>query len=245
MAKTYSVGWRSLLKEITDIDEEYSKYSRAYTEVERLKLLEKRKKKVEFQFANISKGVTGELFESVEKLQSTRERLQLYKKSELKSWDSAKLQSEYGVMSVVLDMATVGTDNMTGDTTFARVKKLWKEASDSGDKYKIRALADLLDGIIVKAPDRDEALQINGIKFEAQKTLQELRETPDIAKTKQEVQTAFDGFSSTLREYKRAGEAINASSGFDWNIRNLRIKEDEDRLPFIEIMETGKMSPGE
>jgi len=237
MANLSYSGWRQSLKELKEMNEEYSKYYPTYTEAEKMKYRKSFNSKRDFSRNAISDGITKELFDSIEKVNKQRELLALYKKSELKSWDSAKLQAEYGVTSVILDMATVGTNPMTGDITSARVEKLWKEARDSGDKYKIRALADLLNGVLVKVEDEEERLRINGIKLEASETLKKIRETPDIERTKQEVKTSFDEFSLKLREYERIGELIDMSGELEWRIRNMRFGEDEEHIPYIEMLE--------
>lgn len=229
-----NTDWRTKLKEIMDIDSEYSRFKATMTPTELQKLADRRKALKDSYQRLITDSASKELMAQVENVKRKRETLQKYKKAENNSWDSAKLSSEYAVMSVILDMALVAQNKMTGDTVSTRVEKLWKEARTSENKYKIKALADLLDGVAVKA-EMEEARKVNLTKIEAQELINKLRETPEILKSKDEIQTAFEEFSQALREYRETGRVLGEETSYDWNIRELRIYEDEDGLPEVEI----------
>jgi len=230
MAKT---DWRKFLAEIKKTDEEYNKYGQAMTPLEVGKLTEKKQSLKQTYFSYISSEVKQELKDKIKQVQDKRDILQLRKKGESNSWDSAKLFAEYGVMSVILDMSLVAQSPALGDTVSARVKKLFEEAKTSENKYKLRALADLLDGVSVKA-EMEEARKVNSIKADAQKIVNNLRETPGIIEAKDAVRTAFEDFSQTLREYRDAGRTIGEETNFDWHIRELRLFTDEDGVPGVE-----------
>lgn len=237
MANIYKTDWRKSLAEIKATDAEYNKYGKAMTPLELSKLTEKKQSLKESYRKYISDGVTQELNEKIEQIKRKRDALQVKKKAESNSWDSAKMSSEYGIMSVVLDMTLVAQNPALGDTVSKRVEKLWKEAQTSENKYKIRALSDLLDGVIVKA-EMEEARKVNLVKLEAQKLVSDMRETPEIIKAKDEVQKSFEDFSQTLREYRDAGRTLGEETNFDWNIRNIRLVTDEDGLPAVEEINT-------
>ena len=232
---SYAPGWRARLKEIEALNEEYRKYYAIRTPVESSILSEKKLTALSNHSKIIWSGIEAELFDKARKVQLRREILQSYKRQEIDSWDSVKLATEYGVMSVILDMALVAQNQMTGDTAYPRILKLYKEVEISKNKYKLRALAELLDGVIMKNPNREEALRLDELKNKVKRAVEGLRETPDIIKARDEVQNSFEDFSQTVREYKRIGVTIDSEISFEMTLNKLNISKDDEGLGKVEI----------
>jgi hypothetical protein len=214
--------------------------------------LEKKKLLLQANLRRIIDGAVNELLSKAEDVRLSRAIYDRYKRDEINSWDSAKLQSAYGVMRVLLEMSIAGAGSgaggAKGDTAKERIEKLFKEVKDSQDKYKLRSFTDLLDGVIVKVREPDEARAINGLKFEADNMLNSLRETPDITKFRDGVLTSFEQFSQTLREFRQVsieseqGDAqdVYSTGAFGDIFHRLDISKDEDGVPVVKVMDTDK-----
>jgi hypothetical protein len=231
-----NVGWRAKLAEIEAVNAEHAKYSQVLSPLDEAKLREKKKSLQDAYGSYIMTDISKELQESIKKVELQRNKYQLAKKREYNSWDSAKLSSQYGVTSVILDMLLVGVP-ANSVTVPERVEKLFNEAKASEDKYSIRALADLLPGTMAKMKSED-AVKINHIRDEADSIIKEMRETPEILKAKDEVFKVFEEFSQVLRDYKMVGRSLGESTNMDWNIRELEVYRDDDGVPAVEMIKT-------
>jgi len=240
--------WKTKYQELLRVKDELIKYSMTMTPVEQAKLMEKKKLLLQANLRRIIDGSINELLSKAENVRLSRAIYERYKRDEINSWDSAKLQSAYGVMRVLLEMNLAGVGSVIGEKAQDRIKKLFKEVKDSQDKYKLRSFTDLLDGVITKVGDIDEARAINLMKFEANNILNSLRETPDITKFRDGVFTSFEQFSQTLREFRQVsieteeGDAqdIYSTGAFGDIFHRLDISKDEDGVPVVKVMDTDK-----
>lgn len=82
---------------------------------------------------------------------------------------------------------TAGKDSIFGSGPGAseRVKKLYEEYQNSGDPYKQRASAEVLQGISTQGLQRDDAINIRILGHEAENRLLQLRETEEIQKAEE------------------------------------------------------------
>ena len=236
-----NTGWRAKLAEIEAVNAEHSKYSQVLSPLDDAKLQEKKKSLQDAYGSYIIKDISSELQASIEKVELQRNKYQLAKKKEYNSWDSAKLSSEYGVTSTILDMSLVGQNVSKGDTAPKRIERLFNEAKTSGDKYKLRAYADLLEGVMTKM-SVEEATKINHCKTEADSLVKEMRETPEILKERDRVFEVFEGFAQALRDYREVGRTLGESTNMDYEIRELVVDRDDDGVPLVSMQDRNALT---
>jgi len=238
--------WTENLKVLRELNEELRKRSMVMTPYERQKVESQRNSLRKSCHLGIVSGASDYLTGKINAFKFERKLYEKARSKEINSWDSAILSSTYGIMSVLLNMSIVGTNPMIGDTKSNRIRKLYKEAVDSGDKYRLRAFNDLLPGITAKITnDLEESRKVNAVNLESQTLVDKLRETEEIKTARDKAQNAYEDFNKSLREVKNISVDIGdgeidhplATGQLADLYHRIQVYRDEQGEPVIELLE--------
>ena len=83
---------------------------------------------------------------------------------------------------------------MVRKTTDKRLEKLYSEVFQSGDKYKQRAICEVMTSMQGKSSDPDVRMVLNRYEQQAKQDIEKVRTTPDIEKAEQEAQTDWQNY---------------------------------------------------
>ena len=183
-----SPTWHERVKEIKVAREHLSKYEAMMTPYEREMRSKEIHEKIHSYYPTIYGGVKKAWDGWINEYKNATTRLADAKAKEYAKWDPAKLGAEMQTFKLLADQqlssgkdATFGT----GPGASERVKKLYEEYQKSGDPYKQRASAEVLQGISTQGLKRDDAVGIRILGHEAEGRLLQLRNTEEIQKAEE------------------------------------------------------------
>jgi len=227
------------LDEIKKNLEDWRLYGAAYTPAEQAK----KSKELHDLRANNAQTVASRavdnLIDKARDVEIEYKLLTAKRKAEAQSWDAAKLAPELGVASVLLDMSLKAADPVK------TVKNLWAEVKQTGDRYKIRALAEVLPGLVAKTGNLDHQLAFNGVLTEARSKVVQIRNTPDIQKADQDTRAAFMNYQAAVREFRETAQLMDeadpvhplAVGTYGMAFRRIRTFTDDHGTPTLRILE--------
>jgi len=199
---TARLGWRGIVNKIKESDKEFNKYWSIASDMEKSKGLEKRKNQVARYKSVIIEGMLKEHRSYAKDVQRAEELMRLAQKEEINSWDTSKLAGEMDLASKRIDRALKTEDPVT------RINDMVKEADQSKDKYKIRALAEELTGEGKQMAEFRDRADINWLSKVQDKKLRAIR-TSDRMKSAQEVANqAYDNYEAKKGDLCSISELI-------------------------------------
>jgi hypothetical protein len=127
-------------------------------------------------------GMLAEMNGAIDGYQAAQSKLLAARQMEARSWDAGKLAAELNVSTALVNMAVkTHNDPMRGGPTAAqRLQAIWEDAQLSGDKHKIRALAEVLQSTRDSIDDHDTRITAGVITTQAAAKVNELRQTSEI-----------------------------------------------------------------
>ncbi|GEM_PF-3568513 len=189
-------NWNTAAVEIGNARRELSKYESIMTPYERQTISKSIQEQVERDYSMIYQGAKAYLFEKTAAYKRAVDGIELARRGEINSWDSGKLGTEMHTFQMRIDQEARINNEVAGLSRGpdfpARVKKLYREAQDSGDRYKERAAAEVLRGINIDKMPKEKAVEIRMLIREAEADLDELRITPQMQNAVQEINKAAE-----------------------------------------------------
>ena len=196
--------WQDRVKEIKVAREHLSKHEAMMTPYERKMRSEEIHEKIHAYYPTVYSGVKSAWEGWINEYHKATAKLAEAKAKEYNKWDPAKLGAEMQTFKLLVEQKL----SPASDSIFAggpgpseRVKKLYEEYQKSGDPYKQRASAEVLQGISTQGLKRDEAVNIRILGHEAESRLLQLRET-------EEIQKAEEAYVESARELFRQRENL-------------------------------------
>jgi hypothetical protein len=176
--------WQGMIKELREAKQERDRLYSIMTAYERQTVAEfiggtreKYRPAIEAGALAVWEGAKANLKAALANVEAQRRKV-------ANSWDASKLTPEMQVYSMRIDQATKAD---AGRPDLEALQAIYQEAKDSGDKYKARAAAEALQGLVSKIPagaqDKHgiDARQIaNGIAKQARRDLQALQSSPEL-----------------------------------------------------------------
>lgn len=230
------------------------------TEYERVSAERAYMAKKERLYPEIVQGAREMMSAAISKYKSAQASGASAKKYELARWDSARLSNEMRVTEQLVSAALkVGSNPFTGETPVKALEQIYREAMASGDIHEMRGCCEVmraaLAGVSASGAPQEVRLAANRLAQEAERQLEELRETPGMKAAALELSEATVALlevreqvceiSKTL-DGIRADEALN-SNAFSFIVRQVGtgraggIVIYDERSPEVTGVESGVM----
>lgn len=188
-------SWKDDLNRIKFAREKLNREQGIMTPHERQAHAERLHDEIRMVYPRIYKGVKSNLDEAIHKYQNAKTNTAKAKADEINSWDTAKLDSE---MNAFRSMVKSALDNpgdplAGGSGPSKRIEMLYQEAVASQNPLKIRAAADVLDGLSLPKLPIDQAGAIRITTRKAVEARESIRKTDQImAAEKSEAEAAIE-----------------------------------------------------
>ena len=183
-----SPTWHERVKEIKVAREHLSKYEAMMTPYEREMRSKEIQDKIHSYYPTIYGGVKKAWEGWINEYNKATARLADAKAKEYAKWDPARLGAEMQTFKLLADQQlSAGKDTVFGSGPGAseRVKKIYEEYQNSGDPYKQRASAEVLQGISTQGLQREDAVGIRLLGHDAESRLIQLRSSEEIQKAEE------------------------------------------------------------
>jgi len=208
---TTAVGWRAMAKEITTARAEYRANRTKMSRYEAEKIArEFDSMKARYQ-PRIEAEAIAEWKAAVDKFSRAKQRANTAWVKENISWDIHKLNDEAEYYRRMIEAEALRKNTaVTGDTAAQALRDIWEDAQRSGDKYKIRAAAEILQTAVAKfnnAPLEIRA-KIDSLGQEARREIATIRVTDELRVTHAEKDNAWNELQAIRAEMERAHTAI-------------------------------------
>lgn len=200
-------SYKDLLKEIRTAKEEYQKAAPLMSEWQRQTIAaDIREKKAAYSGA-IYQAVKTEMDTAIVAYKNALIKTAAARTKEIASWESGKLRDELELAKIRVQNAFENRE--PGRTVTSRVKAIYEDALASGDRYKIRAVAEVLNGAgwNSKLP-RGEGAGIDIIGGQAAEQLQKMLRTDAVIEAEQGEARAAEQLVNTRNEVYKVGELM-------------------------------------
>jgi hypothetical protein len=179
--------WQGMVDHLKKANQEYRAASGIMTPYERQSIGQSIAEKREQLRPTIEAGALAVWEGAKANLKAALANVEAQRRKATNSWDDGKLAPIMQVYSMRIDQATKAD---AGRPDLAALQAIYAEAKDSGDRYKIRAAAEALQGVVSKipagsAPDphgTDARMIANGIAKRAGRDLEALKTSPELTK---------------------------------------------------------------
>lgn len=178
-----STNWKDAVKEIQEAKKEIHRKEQIMTDYERDLYGRTVKDKVHQKYGMILKGVAEELENTISKYKTAKASTSTAIAKEINTWEAGKLQSELNLAQSRFGMITTGPSTNAfggGPGIVDAARKIYQEAVASGDRYKIRAAAEALQGSAAIHWKGKDAVGMQQLSQEAKENLDNLRFTDEI-----------------------------------------------------------------
>ncbi len=188
--------WLSKLNQIKEARSEYNKIERILTPYERQTIFGNIKADAEANYSRVYNGVKARLDAAVGNYKAAAAKRAAAIAKEINSWDAGKLNDELQAFSTRVNMEVSKKDAQgiySGQPAAARIEALYQEALASGDRYKVRAAAEVLRAADVEKLPSEQQMQVQLLARAASDNLEALRNTDDI-------QNAIDHENAAIKQ---------------------------------------------
>lgn len=188
--------WLSKLNQIKEARSEYNKIERILTPYERQTIFGNIKADAEANYSRVYNGVKARLDAAVGNYKAAAAKRAAAIAKEINSWDAGKLNDELQAFSTRVNMEVGKKDAQgifSGSPAAARIEALYQEALASGDRYKMRAAAEVLRAADVEKLPSEQQMQVQLLARAASDNLEALRNTDDI-------QNAIDHENAAIKQ---------------------------------------------
>jgi hypothetical protein len=145
-------------------------------------------------------------------LQAAIKNVEREKRKVTNSWDASKLAAEMQVMQMRVDQA-VKAD--AGRPDLPALQRISLESQESGDRYKVRARAEIFQSIVSKIPPgnqdkhgNDARVVANRMAECASRDLATLRTSPELTQAEELKAAKIDELTQARRELFRTAEVL-------------------------------------
>lgn len=194
--------WRDMVKTVKDAKIEMARAWNIMTQYEQMSIQESIYAQREQYRPSIEAGILGGLKPAQKNLEAALKNVEAEQRKITNSWEAPRLAAEMQVASMRIDQAAKAD---AGRFDLAAVQAIYREAQDSGDRYKQRAAAEAMQSLVSKVPagsstdphGGDILLTVNRMAKQAGRDLEALKTSEGLVKA----QTVAD---ARVNEYKLA-----------------------------------------
>lgn len=208
--------WLSKLNQIKEARSEYNKIERILTPYERQTIFGNIKADAEANYSRVYNGVKARLDAAVGNYKAAAAKRAAAIAKEINSWDAGKLNDELQAFSTRVNMEVGKKDAQgifSGQPAAARIEALYQEALASGDRYKVRAAAEVLRAADVEKLPSEQQVQVQLLARAASDNLEALRNTDDIQNAIDQENAAIKQMQDEQRFVREAGAVMFDEGG--------------------------------
>ena len=208
--------WLSKLNQIKEARSEYNKIERILTPYERQTIFGNIKADAEANYSRVYNGVKARLDAAVGNYKAAAAKRAAAIAKEIKSWDAGKLNDELQAFQMRVNMEVGKKDAQgifSGSPAAARVKQIYQEALASGDRYKMRAAAEVLRAADVEKLPSEQQMQVQLLARAASDNLEALRNTDDIQNAIDQENAAIKQMQDEQKFVREAAEVMFDEGG--------------------------------
>ncbi len=208
--------WLSKLNQIKEARSEYNKIERILTPYERQTIFGNIKADAEANYGRVYQGVKARLDAAVGNYKAAAAKRAAAIAKEINSWDAGKLNDELQAFQMRVNMEVGKKDAQgifSGSPAAARVKQIYQEALASGDRYKMRAAAEVLRAADVEKLPSEQQMQVQLLARAASDNLEALRNTDDIQNAIDQENAAIKQMQDEQKFVREAAEVMFDEGG--------------------------------
>ena len=211
-----SGDWLSKLNQIKEARSEYNKIERILTPYERQTIFGNIKADAEANYSRVYQGVKARLDAAVNNYKAAAAKRAGAIAKEINSWDAGKLNDELQAFQTRVNMELGKKDAQgifSGQPAAARIEALYREAQASGDRYKMRAAAEVLRAADVEKLPSEQQMQVQLLARAASDNLEALRNTDDIQNAIDQENAAIEAMQNEQAFVREAAEVMFDEGG--------------------------------
>lgn len=208
--------WLAKLNQIKEARSEYNKIERILTPYERQTIWGNIKADAEANYSRVYQGVKARLDAAVGNYKSAAAKRAAAIAKEINSWDAGKLNDELQAFQMRVNMELGKKDTQgifSGQPAARRIEALYQEAQASGDRYKMRAAAEVLRAADVEKLPSEQQMEVQLLARTASDNLEALRNTDEIKAAIEGENAAIKAMQDEQRFVREAGEVMFDGGG--------------------------------
>lgn len=203
--------WLSKLNQIKEARNEYAKIERILSPYERQTIFGNIREDAQTNYGRVYEGCKARLDTAVGNYKAAAAKRAAAIAKEINSWDSAKLNAEMQSFQLRVGMELGKRDTQgiySGAPVSKRIGKIYQEAQASGDRYKIRAAAEVLRATDSEKLPSDQRTAVMLMARDAGDTLDTLRNTDEIKNAIDQENAAVKAMQEEQQFIREAGEVM-------------------------------------
>ncbi len=211
-----SGDWLAKLNQIKEARSEYNKIERILSPYERQTIFGNIKADAEANYSRVYNGVKARLDAAVGNYKAAAAKRAAAIAKEINSWDAGKLNDELQAFSTRVSMELSKKDAQgifSGQPAAKRIEALYQEAQASGDRYKMRAAAEVLRAADVEKLPSEQQMQVQLLARAASDNLEALRNTDDIKEAIDLEDAAIEAMQNEQKFVREAAEVMFDEGG--------------------------------
>ena len=211
-----SGDWLAKLNQIKEARSEYNKIERILTPYERQTIFGNIKADAEANYSRVYNGVKARLDAAVGNYKAAAAKRAAAIAKEINSWDAGKLNDELQAFQMRVNMELGKKDVQgifSGQSAASSIERLYQEAQASGDRYKMRAAAEVLRAANVEKLPSEQQMQVQLLARAASDNLEALRNTDDIQNAIDQENAAIKQMQDEQKFVREAAEVMFDEGG--------------------------------
>ena len=211
-----SGDWLAKLNQIKEARSEYNKIERILTPYERQTIFGNIKADAEANYSRVYNGVKARLDAAVGNYKAAAAKRAAAIAKEINSWDAGKLNDELQAFQTRVNMELGKKDVQgifSGQSAASSIERLYQEAQASGDRYKMRAAAEVLRAANVEKLPSEQQMQVQLLARAASDNLEALRNTDDIQNAIDQENAAIKQMQDEQKFVREAAEVMFDEGG--------------------------------
>ena len=211
-----SGDWLAKLNQIKEARSEYNKIERILTPYERQTIFGNIKADAEANYSRVYNGVKARLDAAVGNYKAAAAKRAAAIAKEINSWDAGKLNDELQAFQTRVNMELGKKDVQgifSGQSAASSIERLYQEALASGDRYKMRAAAEVLRAADVEKLPSEQQMQVQLLARAASDNLEALRNTDDIQNAIDQENAAIKQMQDEQKFVREAAEVMFDEGG--------------------------------
>lgn len=208
--------WLSKLNQIKEARSEYNKIERILSPYERQTIFGNIKADAEANYSRVYNGVKARLDAAVGNYKAAAAKRAAAIAKEINSWDDGKLNNALQAFQTRVNMELGKKDAQgifSGQSAAASIERLYQEAQASGDRYKMRAAAEVLRAANVEKLPSEQQMEVQLLARTASDNLEALRNTDDIQNAIDQENAAIKQMQDEQKFVREAAEVMFDSGG--------------------------------
>ena len=208
--------WLSKLNQIKEARSEYNKIERILTPYERQTISGNIREDARLNSGKVYQGVKARLDAAVGNYKAAAAKRAAAIAKEINSWDAGKLNDELQAFQTRVNMELGKKDVQgifSGQSAASSIERLYQEALASGDRYKMRAAAEVLRAADVEKLPSEQQMQVQLLARAASDNLEALRNTDDIQNAIDQENAAIKQMQDEQKFVREAAEVMFDEGG--------------------------------